>query len=493
LALEDSAGIGKASHGEQGPIAHLIRETKFDRLLLLANDQPRLDKYVDWLSSWSDINIDSRYMELANPTDHRAIYHCAIGAVDAFLADNPEAEMTFDLTPGTPQMSQIWLLLARTHYSARLVQTTKEHGVVEPDVPFTISAEFLPRLYEAADSYLQTAIAEIPPEGASFGDILYQSSEMAEVIRLAKRAASRRFPIVIQGESGTGKELLAKAIHNHGPRAEEPFKSINCGAIPKELVESYLFGSVKGAYSNAIDRKGFFEAANDGTLFLDEIGDLPLDAQVTLLRALQEGTITRVGDTEERSVNVRIIAATNRDLIEAVAEGDFREDLLYRLVGMIFNLPALRERKGDIGFLADHLMEQINDEGEREETGYMRKTLSAAARNVIIKHTWPGNVRELRSTIRRAAIWTDSQKINASDIVQQLLPVISKRQSQDHVLGRPLGEEFEIEAVLTEVARHYLARALNETGKNKSQAAKLLGLGSYQTVSNWIKKYELNN
>lgn len=493
LALEDSAGIGQTSHEEQGPIAHLMRDTKFDRLLLLANDQSRLDGYVSWLSSWSDIHIEPRYLELANPTDHRAIYHATTSALDAFLVDNPEAEMTFDLTPGTPQMSQIWLLLARTQYSAKIIQTTKEHGVVEPDVPFAISAEFLPRIYEAADSHLQSAIAEIPAEGAKFGDILYRSPSIAEVVRRAEKAAKRDLPIVIQGETGTGKELLARAVHNHSRRANEPFLAINCGAIPKDLVESYFFGSIKGGYTDAIDREGFFEAADGGTLFLDEIGDLPLDAQVKLLRALQEGTITRVSDTKSRSVDVRIIAATNRDLFDAVAEGEFREDLLYRLVGMTLNLPPLRDRKGDVGFLADRLLEQINDEAEREEPGYQRKSLSADARNVIIKHSWPGNVRELRSTLRRAAIWSDAKKLNAKDIQQELLPVISKRQSQDHVLGRPLGDEFEIEAVLTEVARHYLARALNETGKNKSQAAKLLGLGSYQTVSNWIKKYEMNN
>jgi transcriptional regulator with PAS, ATPase and Fis domain len=250
---------------------------------------------------------------------------------------------------------------------------------------------------------------------------------------------------------------------------------------------------VKGGYSDAVDRKGYFEAADGGTLFLDEIGDLPLDAQVKLLRALQEGTITRIGDTESRSVDVRIIAASNRSLFDAVAEGEFREDLLYRLVGMTLNLPPLRDRKGDVGFLADRLLEQINDEAERDELGYEKKSLSADARNIIIKHSWPGNVRELRSTLRRAAIWSNAKKLNAKDIQQELLPVISKRQSQEDILGRPLGDEFEVEAVLAEVSKHYLSRALKETGGNKSKASDLLGLGSYQTVANWMKKLAIED
>lgn len=491
LALEDSEGVAHSSREEQGPIAHLIRDTNFDRLLLLGNDQSRLDDYVAWLSSWSDMHIEPQFVELSNPTDHRAIYHGTTSALDAFLADNPEAEMTFDLTPGTPQMSQIWLLLARTQYSAKLVQTTKEHGVVEPDVPFAISAEFMPRVFEEADTRLQTAIAEVPAEGASFGDILYRGPAIAEVVRRAKKAAKRNLPIVIQGESGTGKELLARAIHNHSLRADESFLAINCGAIPKDLVESELFGSVKGAYSGAIDRTGYFEAANGGTLFLDEIGDLPLEGQVKLLRALQEKVITPVGDTRSRKIDVRIIAATNRDLFGEVAEGEFREDLLYRLVGMTLNLPPLRDRAGDIGFLADRLLEQINDEAADEEPGYQRKSLAADARNVVIRHSWPGNVRELRSTLRRAAIWSEAKKLKAKDIQQELLPVISKKMQQDQILGRSLEEGFEIESVLAEVSKHYLKRALKMTAGNKSKAAVLLGLGSYQTVANWMARLDI--
>jgi len=492
LGKTDIAGIGESDEEAQGPIARALRAVEFEQVLLLSNDESELYRYIKWLDSWSKIAVEPYFTELSDPTDHRGIYHSATGAVDMILKEDPETDLTFHLSPGTPQMSQIWLLLARTQYSAKIIQSTREHGVVEPDVPFAISAEFLPRIFETADSRLQTAIAEIPPEGATFGDILYRSAVMAETVRRAEKAATRNLPVVIQGESGTGKELLARAIHNRSRRNTGPFLAINCGAIPKDLVESELFGSVKGAYSGAIDRTGYFEAADGGTLLLDEIGDLPLDAQVKLLRALQEGTITRVGDTEARGIDVRIIAATHYDLFKAVAEGEFREDLLYRLVGMTLNLPPLRGRKGDVGFLADKLLDQINEEAAREEPGYQRKSLSVDAKNVIIRHSWPGNVRELRSTLRRVAIWSDAKKLSAKDIQEELLPVIHKKQTQDHILNRELDDGFEVEAVLAEVATHYLSRALKEAGNNKSQAARLLGLGSYQTVSNWIEKYHLD-
>ena len=212
---------------------------------------------------------------------------------------------------------------------------------------------------------------------------------------------------MIEGESGTGKELLAKAIANEGVRKEKPFRVINCGAIPSELLESELFGHEKGSFSGAIkDRAGYFEEADKGTLFLDEIGELPLSAQVKLLRVLQECEVARVGSSRPRKVDVRIIAATNRDLAEEVRKGRFREDLFYRLAVVVLKIPSLRQREGDIGLLVDALLRRVNEECA-EEPGYIQKKISAGARNLLLNHPWPGNVRELQNTLRRAAIWSE--------------------------------------------------------------------------------------
>ena len=198
----------------------------------------------------------------------------------------------------------------------------------------------------------------MPDEAPEFNDIIHRSEVMQRVILKARRIAPRSIPVLIEGESGTGKELFARAIHDASPRKEKPFVAINCGAIPAELVESELFGHEKGAFTGAnTARAGHFEAAHQGTIFLDEIGELPKGMQVKLLRTVQEGEVKRIGATQARKVDIRIIAATNRNLIDEVAAGNFREDLFYRLAVAVIKLPPLRERAGDVSLLIDHFLD----------------------------------------------------------------------------------------------------------------------------------------
>jgi transcriptional regulator with PAS, ATPase and Fis domain len=258
---------------------------------------------------------------------------------------------------------------------------------------------------------------------------------------------------------------------------------LNCGAIPSELVESTLFGYRRGAFTGAhTDQLGVFEAAHGGTLFLDEVGELPLAAQVKLLRVLQGGTYSRVGESDERRVDVRIIAATHRDLTDAVREGRFREDLYYRLAVAVIRIPPLRERGRDLAQLIDALLAQIDAEHGQSEAGYVPKQLSAAARRLLLAHRWPGNVRELYNTLVRASIWAPGATIRAEDV--ELLPAVHEASSD--VLGRPLGDGLDVRALVDEVKRHYLERALHEAGGNKTRAAALIGLPSQQTFSNWM-------
>jgi transcriptional regulator with PAS, ATPase and Fis domain len=310
---------------------------------------------------------------------------------------------------------------------------------------------------------------------------------MRRLISLARRVAVRSIPVLIEGESGTGKELFARAIHRASPRNGRPFIAVNCGAIPRDLVESELFGHLKGAFTGASkDRKGYFEAANGGTLFLDEIGELPVSAQVKLLRVVQQGEIVRVGSTTPTPVDVRIVAATNRTLANEVREGRFREDLFYRLAVTILRIPPLRQRPGDLGLLVERLLGQVNEESATEP-GYKSKVLSAGARNLLLNHFWPGNVRELLNTLRRAAVFSQSDTVQAEDVREALLPAVQDRPAE--ILNRPLGEGCNLPELLAEVARHYLERALGEARGNKSQAAQLVGLASYQTLTNWLEKY----
>ena len=341
-------------------------------------------------------------------------------------------------------MAAIWILLAKTRYPAELLESSQQHGVRTSLFPFDIAAEFIPDLLRHRDERLELASAAHPPDSPDFGDILYRSPAMTRVVGMARRVAARSITVLIEGESGTGKELIARAIHRASPRRDNPFIAVNCGAIAPELAESELFGHRKGAFTGAItNRRGHFESANGGTILLDEIGELPLATQVKLLRVLQEREVVPVGESAARPVDVRVIAATNRSLLREVAEGRFREDLFYRLSVAVLNLPPLRDRIGDVGLLVNHILEQINKENIDEPT-FETKSLSAAARNLLLHREWPGNVRELHNTLRRAAIWSNSPKISPEDVRAALLPA-PVRARDSGVLDLPLGNGFDIE------------------------------------------------
>jgi len=275
-------------------------------------------------------------------------------------------------------MAAVWILLAKAKYlGAGLVESSLQQGVRQANIPFDISAEFLPVLLRKQDEELERMGAGLPPEAPEFSEIVHRSAVMKRLLARARRVALHTVPALIEGDSGTGKELLARAIHRGSLRAKGPFRPVNCGAIPAGLVESELFGHEKGAFTGADKaRPGCFEAADGGTLFLDEIGELPADAQVKLLRVLQERTIVRVGSGKAVPVDVRVVAATNRDLWGEVAAGRFRSDLFYRLAVATLRLPPLRERAGDIGLLVDRLLEKVNTDSAGTP-GFEKKNLSS--------------------------------------------------------------------------------------------------------------------
>lgn len=481
-AVEENATVGV------GPIAQALDARRFDAAFLLTDHGDEAATYVRWLEARSGgTAINLLPEQLTGPTEFGEIYRAAVRACEQALATKRGAALTFHLSPGTPAMAAVWIILAKTRFPAAMIESSREHGVRTASVPFDISADFLPDLLCQPDRELERLSAGLPPEAPEFDAIVHRSPDMQRVILRARRVAPRSVPVLLEGETGTGKELMARAIHQASPRRDRPFVAVNCGALPPELVESELFGHEKGAFTGADRaRPGYFAAANGGTLFLDEIGELPPAAQVKLLRVLQEGAVVRVGATTPRDVNVRVIAATNRTLTEEVADGRFREDLFYRMAVAVLKLPPLRERPGDVGLLADRLLQQIDAESV-SEPGYQSKKFSVSARNVLSRHSWPGNVRELSNTLRRAAIWSDGSTITAEDLQDALLPAAHDRAPA--LLDRTLGNGFSLPQLLAEVARHYLARAMDEAANNKTRAAELVGLASYQTFTNWLSKY----
>ncbi len=298
----------------------------------------------------------------------------------------------------------------------------------------------------------------------SFHQILGKSKPMQEVFDLIRRVADSPTNVLITGESGTGKELVAKAIHYNSDRRLAPFVPVNCAAIPEALLESELFGHVKGAFTDAkLDKRGLFEEAHTGTLFLDEISELPIILQAKLLRAIQEREIRRVGATRPTAVDVRIIAATNLDLAEEVKAKRFREDLYYRLNVIEVRLPPLRERREDIPLLVDAFLKKCAEARAKQVKG-----VNEAALALLVDYAWPGNVRELENVIERAVTLSRGEKIVPEDLPPAIRGARGDRRILDEAAERTLP--------LEEVEKEYILRILEKTGGNKYQAAHILGI-----------------
>jgi DNA-binding NtrC family response regulator len=473
---------------KRGPILSAVMAEHFDALHLLADHPlPRTEAYIQWLAQRSGLVATHHPVKLTSPTHHEEIYRAATRVLDDLRRHQPALDWVFHLSPGTPAMASIWLLLAKTRYPARLIESSREQGVKEVRVPFELSAEFIPDRTRDTDATLMRLMQGLPPETPAFTAIVHRCDLMKRTVAMAHRLAQHHVPVLIQGESGTGKELFARAIHGASPRSQQTFLTVNCGAIPPELIDAELFGHEKGAFTGAgFAKAGYFESADEGTLFLDEIGELPLPLQVRLLRVLQEREVTRIGATKPRKINVRIIAATNRDLPTEIQAGRFREDLFHRLAVGVLQLPPLRQREGDLGLLIDAMLNAINAEAGALPD-YQHKIIDAGARNLMLNHPWPGNARELHNALLRASIWASGDTITTEDIATSL--AITAPPKQESILGHPMSKGFSLQDLISSVARHYLERAMAQTNGNKTEAARLLGLNSYQTLGNWLQKY----
>jgi DNA-binding NtrC family response regulator len=311
----------------------------------------------------------------------------------------------------------------------------------------------------------------------AFGELVGKSHAMRQIYHLIEQVAPSSASVLITGESGTGKELIARTVHNLSPRKDAQFVAINCSAIPETLMESELFGHEKGAFTGAAARRqGCFELANGGTLLLDEIAEMPMLLQAKLLRVLEERSVRRLGSTQEIPIDVRLLAATNKNPQEAVMNGGLREDLLYRLNVITIELPPLRERKDDLPLLVQHLVAQLAEKHKRPA-----RSLTPAALQVLQSHSWPGNVRELRNAIERAVIICSGEEIERHHLAPYPVDQRARVRSED-TLSLPVGTPIE------EVERQMIMRTLQKTDNNKTRAAELLGI-SLKTLHNKLRLY----
>ena len=480
-----------------GPIKTLLEAESFDQIHLLSN----YPSYIGTrFKSWAGGLIKIHNIDLKNPTDYEEVFT----VVDKILGNildskllGADPELCIHLSPGTPTMTAIWVLLGKSRYPASFYQTHKGKAW-KTDIPFDLVMDFLPELLSEPDRHLQHLASAKPEEIEGFQQIAGKTQAIRLAVGRANKAAIRDVPVLILGESGTGKELFARAIHVASHRKDKPFIVLNCAAVPKELLESELFGHKKGAFTGATgDRAGAFESANGGTLFLDEVGECDPVIQAKLLRVLQppadsspcHRVFRRLGEDKDRTADVRIIAATNRDLHEAISDGRFREDMFYRLAVITITIPSLRDRKQDIPIIAEKLVGQINAMFCSQEPGYKDKYLSDSTNTFVKSLLWPGNVRQLYNILLQAAVMADGDCIEKHDIRQALGAFPSTEQT--NILEQPLGGDFSLEDLLNSIQKQYLQRAMAEANGVKTKAARLLGMRNYQTLDAQIKKLKV--
>ncbi|MGO1297138.1 MAG: sigma-54 interaction domain-containing protein [Vibrio sp.] len=460
-----------------------LRGSVLDEVIILASTwEDEWHDYKDWLkkkltlAGRSKTSVVIQRVRLHSPIDYSSITKVMHKQLDTVYSNSDKVYL--NLTSGTPAMAAVSVLLGKGRVKCQLVQTSPQGQIIEVDIPIDFAAEYK----KSSSSAISQLASQNPVLNSAFNSITAKSELMHDVIRKAQKLAYSDLPALILGESGVGKEVMATAIHKASQRTDKPFKAVNCGALPENLVDSILFGHVKGAFTGAHkDHAGLFEQADGGTLFLDEVGELPLNIQVKLLRALQQKEITRVGDVDTNSIDVRIIAATHQDLFSMTADGSFREDLFYRLAVGVIEVPPLRKRKEDIPELINTFMLEINRQAENHPL-FGCKEISEDTIKFAASYSWPGNIRELWNTLHRAVLWSENDCISVDELKSSILSSDKKivKQKDFSIPG-------DIIQHIDNIKKNYVIQALEMANDNKSKAAELLGLNSHQTLNNWIK------
>jgi len=476
-------------HDKNAAIATLATksQTPFDKIVILSNkDENKWHTFERFLKKrMAMINRPNQEIQVYNvniesPIDYQSI---SLETERWITKLSEEAEsLSINLTSGTPAMTTLSVLIGKGKANTQFLQATPKNELLKVDIPIDFGKEYL----RSASKNIANTATSLPKIEQAFSELTANSSIMKSVVGKAKRISASEVPALILGNTGTGKELMATAIHKSSLRAHKPLKIVNCGAFAESLVDSTLFGHKKGAFTGAEkDHPGLFEQANGGTLFLDEVGELTPEIQVKLLRALQQGEINRLGDTKTINVDVRVIAATHRDLSRLVSEGKFREDLFYRLAVGIIQMPTLRERCEDIPLIVNQLTDQINKAGAKHPD-YISKNISDKGIKFILSQTWPGNIRELWSTLNRAFLWSDTQIITENDLSDAIINRHHSNDCTEIVLS--YNDEVDVIQLTEEYQKKYIEAALKASGNVKKHATKMLGLKDHQTLSNWMKR-----
>jgi len=472
------------------PLKAVLDNLDFDEVHLFSYHCEEINaSFSKWLNHPAKIHA----INCMDADDCSEVFPLVDAEMKKVMKDPSKTALYVHINQNPPKKNALWAFLNSIEYPVNKIAQHLPRG----SLFHRISKNQLSK-----DSLFQELAWNYPHDFMPFHEIAGNSPSMLAVKDKARRCASHDVSVLLLGESGTGKDMLANAIHKTGPRRDGPYVPVNCGAFTATMLESELFGHEKGAFTGASSRYvGAFERADKGTLFLDEIAECSPDLQVKLLRVLQQmpgdglcqREITRLGATKPITVDARIIAATNRNLREAVAKGEFREDLYYRLDVMSISVPALRDRKQDIPKIARKLLSHTNAKFLREderaqhdshESQYIPKTLSPEAIEALSEHSWPGNVRELNNVLVKAAMMSDRDEITS----QEILSAISEMPRREpDVLNQPLGKGLDLTQECRKFEGRYVIRALNQSQGNVAEAGRLLGL-KRQTLAKKVTK-----
>jgi transcriptional regulator with PAS, ATPase and Fis domain len=488
--FHDPYSVGLVGQEQQpGPILSLALARPFDRIFLFSTPTVRQhtqETAQALKTTCPKAKVTAVDLPLQDPTDYGPILRHLRQHVSSILKNAPDDDYFIAVASGTPQMHACWVLLVSGgEIPARILHVrppkyvTKESPMVSevdlsapefPEVRAAVRREVTGAPYAAAHITLGDAMEEL--------GIVGEDQKMVQALKMAAVLSEHDAPVLIQGETGTGKELVAQLIHRLSGRGRERFVAINCGSLPANLAESILFGHVKGAFTGAAtDQTGKFEQADGGTLFLDEVGELPAEVQPKFLRILEDGMVEPVGAKRGKRTNVRVVAATNVDLQQAVEKKEFREDLYYRLSFATIRLPPIRERRSDIPKIALHILDSLNKSMRRP------KRLSPEALARLQAQTWKGNVRDLENVLGRSMLMAQEEVLKADDLLMD-----EPKRKKDPLASLPDPHEgFHLEDYLKSVRKQLMLRALEMSNGSQSGAARMLGL-SPQAVHNFLRE-----
>lgn len=483
----------RTSRGDEGPILTLLRYRQdFDKIILFYTPDKtgdiieNLKNEIYLVSPESNIEIYS--LPISDPTNHEEILGSLRGSMSEILKKLSDTECYISISSGTPAMHACWILLAAGGEIPAYILHKREERFVKKGQ--SVISEINPRSGSFPSVSPNIILGETPQIDSSVVrqaikdiGIIGNHKLIKDAVESTITVANTDASVLIRGESGTGKELFAQLIHRISKRCDNPFIAFNCATLPESLVESELFGHEKGAFTNAMRTQiGKFELANLGTLFLDEIGDMSLNAQAKILRALNEKQISRVGGTQDIALDVRVIAATNKNLEEAIQKNAFREDLFYRLNVVPIYLPSLKEIRDDIPVLVLNLLREANKKYQKE------RALTQNALQKMKNHDWNGNIRELKNAVERLVITSREDTIDENNSV--LLSICSG--SNNEIFFSEIREGFSLGAHISLIRKHFIADALEKVKGNQAEAAKLLGI-SAQAISRYLKKHNIKS